>query len=245
MIRSPSALRAAREAFEDGKSAFVDENGELMAAGKALPSDEPSSHEFLVWHSSPKKSALDDISNGSRRQAVQALSGSSVSALLREETEPKVEKEEEEASPTEPPFASGGLWDVEPDAPEEAIAETPVIEEEQPTPSVEDKEIVEAKPPRRRRKKKSAQQQPVVHRRRWLVINQPVTEQKDVVTHRSAAAARKLHKVKKPREHFATSSRHFPRSPLLYNERFPPTSPTFETEYSDEFAWPQTPIRLR
>lgn len=133
---------------------------------------------------------------------------------------------EEPASAEVPPPAAAIMPEEYPDLPRS----------DAPEPNL--KRIAPARSARRKLRPKKYKQAPLPPKRRFLVINQPLSKIAAVRT------SRPRDKPKGP-DPLATVTRHFERSPVLLNTRFPPSKERFETEYSDEFVWPQTPIRLR
>lgn len=267
-VRSRSSLRAQRRAFEEGKAALLDENGALIAAGKHSPVDEAWAKDFLTWGDPP--TALADKTNAPQPE-------SAVKALLRDDETPVPEAE---TPRREPPYACGGLWDVEaampvgisacetqdepteeespPPPPDEELAHEPDEEPahepdevsappEEP-PEEPPKEYPATPPrtvpkrPRRRLRRKAVHKEPVAPpQRRFLVINQPIS-----MIRASALQSRKDKPKRVAPDPLATVTRHFARgSPVFLNTRFPPYQDRFETEYSDEFVWPRSPVRLR
>lgn len=228
-VRTRATIAKTRRAFEEGKAAFCDENGQLVPAGKVFPSDAPADKEFLEWPlandvdmAEAIEEPADPVPDLPEPAALPEPADLPEPDLLEPAALPEPDDVLEPAElPEEEPLA------IEPDAP--------------PLPELAAPPAPEPKPARKVRKLRPKKKTKVVTpppppQRRFLVINQALSQI-------AATPSPRKSRGRKP-EPRATVTRHF-KNPLLLNSRYPPSKVAYTTEYSNRFGWPVSPVRLQ
>lgn len=222
-VRSRATIAKTRRAFEEGKAAFCDEDGNLVPAGKVFPSDTPADKEFLEWPLANDVDVIDDDEP----------------AVVSEEPSPveTLPEDPEEILPEEPLAIEAPPLPEEPEAPPSPVEpEVPPLPELAAPPAPEPKPARRVRKLRPKKKKKVVTPPPPPPQRRFLVINQALSQIAATPSPRKSRGRKA-----EPR---ATVTRHF-KNPLLLNSRYPPSKVAYTTEYSNHFAWPVSPVRLQ
>ena len=257
LVRTHQQIEWTKRSFEEARPRLVDDVGSLVPAGKSIPrDDEAAKGPLFAWQ------PFADVTNTpSRRKKVNFTVEDQVDDLLKGTTPPP------ETTPTgsrrPAPFALGGEWepqepppppppedddidDDEIDIPEPPPSPEPMEEEdddedERPLPTIFDDEpeipvVVQQPPPKKKKIKPTRRiKPPPPPTRRYLVVNQPV----------SLLTARRTFRPAAPKATGPTVVRHFPKSPILHNQRYPHQKPSFQSEYDHSFNWPAPNLRLR
>ena len=262
-VRSHAQIEWTKAAFLEAKAHLTDDKGNLVAAGKSIPrDDEEAKKQLFSWvpfadvtnapfatrrkKVNEAKDHVEELMKGGHSLEEKAVFRRSVRpapyALGGDWDEPmkevpQIEEEKEEEAPESPSAAIENDDDLSEVRSEEPEPERePEREEERPEQKAEEVVVAKSKPQKkklktRRRVKVNVPPPPV---RRYLVVNQPVSR---------ISAKRRV--PLRPVPHLPIVTRHFPKSPILENERYPQLKSNFETETHQNYGWPQADLRLR